>query len=157
MKEAKFWEKLNDEENMNKAFILAKEAYKNEEIPIGCIIVDKDNNVIATSKNEKQKLNNSLMHAEIIALNLAMEKLNTKYLQDYCMYVTLEPCAMCAGALVNARVGRLVYGVKEPKTGCCGSKFNLIDGQFNHTVEQKDGFLEMEIKKLLSDFFKERR
>ena len=153
----KFIKCFDDQKNMLVALEQAKLAYNEDEVPIGCCIVDMNNNIICETRNKKEEMNNSLMHAEMQALNIAMEKLGTKYLYEYCMYVTLEPCAMCAGALVNARIGRLVYGLEEPKTGCCGSKFNLVDGSFNHTILVEKGTYKDEIKELMSSFFQAKR
>ena len=99
----------------------------------------------------------SLSHAEMKALRAAQKALKTKYLYDCTLYVTTEPCAMCAGAIVNCRLGKLVYAVKEPKTGCCGSVYNLVQGAFNHTTEVTGGVKEEEAKELMQKFFKEKR
>lgn len=142
-----------DEEYMRIALQEAEEAYKNDEVPIGAIIVYNDE-IICKAYNRKEENNNSLMHAEMQVLDMAQKFLQSKYLQECTMYVTIEPCAMCAGAMINARLGKLIYAAKEPKTGCCGSMYNLLeDNRFNHKVIQKSGILEEEAKKLMQDFF----
>lgn len=141
---------------MEEALKEAKKAYKKDEVPVGCVVVC-DGKIIARAHNSKISDNDSLAHAEIKALKKAQKFLKTKYLYDCEMFVTLEPCAMCAGAIVNARLGKLHFAVKEPKTGCCGSVCNLVNGTFNHTAEVFCGEKEEEAKKLLQEFFKEKR
>ncbi|HKL73993.1 MAG TPA: nucleoside deaminase [Clostridia bacterium] len=142
---------------MEKAIEEAKIALSEQEIPIGCVIVH-DGNVIASAHNTKQNSNNSLNHAEMLALNKAMEVLNTKYLYDCTMYLTIEPCAMCAGAMINCRLGKLVFGAREPKTGCAVSNYNLLnDSRFNHRVDVEEGILEEECSNIMKEFFIIRR
>lgn len=141
---------------MEEALLQARIAFSEDEVPIGCVIVH-DNKIIVREHNSKIKDNNSLMHAEIKAINSAQKLLNTKYLYDCTMYVTLEPCAMCAGAMVNARLGKLIYALEEPKTGCCGSVMNLLDGKFNHRVEVEKGLCSSQSKELMQEFFKNKR
>lgn len=143
-------------EFMEEALLQARIAFSEDEVPIGCVIVH-DNKIIVREHNSKIKDNNSLMHAEIKAINSAQKLLNTKYLYDCTMYVTLEPCAMCAGAMVNARLGKLIYALEEPKTGCCGSVMNLLDGKFNHKVEVEKGLCSSQSKELMQEFFKNKR
>ena len=143
-------------EFMEEALLQARIAFSEDEVPIGCVIVH-DNKIIVREHNSKIKDNNSLMHAEIKAINSAQKLLNTKYLYDCTMYVTLEPCAMCAGAMVNARLGKLIYALEEPKTGCCGSVMNLLDGKFNHRVEVEKGLCSSQSKELMQEFFKNKR
>lgn len=145
------------EEFMIQALEEARKAEQAEEIPIGAIVV-KDGEVIARAHNSKEREKNSLLHAEIIAMNAACEKLGSKYLDGCELYVTLEPCAMCAGALINYRVTKLFFGAYEPKTGCCGSLYNLpVDKRFNHRVEVTGGIMEEECGTILKDFFAKRR
>ena len=133
-----------------------KEANKAEgenEVPIGAVIV-KDGKVIARGRNSKNKTSNSINHAEILALNRAMKKLNDWHLTDCDLFVTLEPCPMCAGACINARLGRIIFGAYDPKAGCCGSLYNLgTDKRFNHNPEVIGGVCEDECGKLLTSFF----
>ena len=144
------------EEYMREALEEAKKAYEEDEVPIGCVIV-RNGEIIVRAHNTKIADNNSLSHAEMKALAEAQSYLNTKYLYDCTMYVTTEPCAMCAGALINARIGELVFAIREPKTGCCGSVLNLLDGKFNHTVKVTEGVLEEDALTLMRNFFKEKR
>lgn len=142
---------------MLEAIELAKKAAIEEEMPIGAVVV-KDDDIIAAAYNQKEKNKNSLLHAEIVAMNEACEKLGSKYLDDCEVYVTLEPCAMCAGAMINYRVKKLYFGAYEPKSGCCGSLYNLpIDKRFNHRIEVTGGIMEEECSSILKTFFAERR
>ena len=141
---------------MEKAMEEAKKAFLEDEVPIGCVIVC-NGEIVASEHNTKISDNDSLAHAEMKALSSAQKKLGTKYLQNCEMFVTLEPCAMCAGAIVNARLGKLHFALRETKTGCCGSKFNLINGCFNHETEVEIGEKEEESKKLMQDFFQKKR
>lgn len=143
-------------EYMAEALKEAKKAFEEDEIPIGCVVVS-DGKIIACEHNSKIQDNDSLAHAEMKALFAAQKALGTKYLYDCEMFVTVEPCAMCAGAMVNARLGKLTYAVREPKTGCCGSKFDLIGGCFNHTVQVTTGDGEEEAKELMQAFFAQKR
>lgn len=145
------------ERMMKEAITQAKIAYKKGEVPIGCVIA-RGEEIVARTRNSKIGDNDSLAHAEMKAIKKAQKKLGTKYLYDCTLYVTVEPCAMCAGAIINARVGKLVYGVKEPKTGCCGSLYDLVsDGRMNHRVPYEAGVNKEECEKLMKDFFAERR
>lgn len=142
---------------MSLALIEAKKAFDEEEIPIGCVIVH-NGEVIAKAHNLKQQTNNSINHAEMLALNAAMTVLKTKYLYECTMYLTVEPCAMCAGAMLNCRLSKLVYGAKEPRYGCGGSVYNLFANNalpYRTTVES--GVMEEECVKLMKDFFALRR
>ncbi|MBR4270553.1 MAG: nucleoside deaminase [Clostridia bacterium] len=146
------------EEYLQKFMIEAiKEAKKAEvegEVPIGAVIV-KNGKIIARARNTKNKTSNSINHAEILVLNRAMKKLNDWHLNDCDLFVTLEPCPMCAGACINARVGRVIFGALDPKAGCCGTLYNLCqDKRFNHNLEVIGGVCEEECGKMLSDFFK---
>ena len=144
------------EEYAQAALDEAKKAFDEDEVPIGCVIV-ANGEIIAREHNTKIADDDSLMHAEMKALHKAQKALKTKYLYDCELYVTTEPCAMCAGAMVNARLGKLYFGLREPKTGCCGSVVNLLDGKFNHTVEVEEGFKKDEILDLLQRFFRQKR
>ena len=152
----KFGEKMT-EEYMKIALDEAKKAYKKEEVPIGAIIV-KDGKVIAKAHNMREKKKQACAHAEILAIQKACKKLRAWRLEGCEMYVTLEPCPMCAGAIMNARIKKLYIGAMEPKFGSVGSKVNLLENvTFNHTVEVEKGVCEKESVKLLQDFFKELR
>jgi len=146
-----------DEFFMYKALEQAKLALKYDEVPIGAVIV-QDNQIIARGYNKKVTNKNTILHAEIVALQKAMKKVKDWRLNDCTLYVTLEPCPMCAGACINARVKRIVFGAFDPKAGCCGTLYNLPqDKRFNHRAEVLGGVRECECAKLLSDFFAKRR
>lgn len=142
---------------MYQALLEAKKAFNEGEIPIGCVIV-YDNKIIARTHNTKQQSNNSINHAEMLALNQAMGYLKTKYLYGCTMYLTIEPCAMCAGAMLNCRLEKLVYGAKEPRYGCGGSVYNLFtDKNLPYRTKVESGIMEEECAKLMQDFFALRR
>ena len=142
---------------MKEALKEASKAYKEDEIPVGCVIV-KDGKIIARAHNRKVNKNNTLYHAELIAIDKASKKLDSWRLTGCEMYVTLEPCPMCAGALINSRMSKLYIGTKDPKAGACGSVLNLLsDYKFNHKVEVEYGILQKECEKILKEFFKELR
>ena len=135
----------------------AKKAYKKLEVPVGAVIV-KNGKIIARGYNQKETKKNPLKHAEIIAIEKASKKLESWRLNDCELYVTLEPCSMCAGAIIQARIKKVYVGTMDPKTGSCGSIFNLFeDYKFNHIVELETGICKKECEKLLKDFFKELR
>ena len=142
---------------MKQALKEAKKAYKKYEIPVGAVIV-KDNKIIAKAYNQKEDKASSLMHAEIIAIRKASKKLNSWRLNDCEMYVTLEPCPMCAGAIIQSRISKVFIGTMDKKAGACGSVLNLFeDYPFNHRVEVENGICEKDCEKILKDFFKELR
>jgi len=132
-------------------------AEENGDVPIGAVIV-YENRIIAKAYNQRQQLQDPTAHAEIIALTQAASFLESWRLHNCTVYVTLEPCPMCAGALVLARMDRLVYGCKDPKAGACGSLYNIVeDGRLNHRLEVMAGVLEKECKQQLQSFFERRR
>ena len=142
---------------MKEALKQAKKAYKIKEVPIGCVIVHEDK-VIARGYNKRNTKKNTLAQAEILAINKASKVLGDWRLEDCTMYITLEPCQMCAGAIVQARVKRVVIGSMNPKAGCGGSILNLLEmEQFNHQVEVERGVLEEECSMMMTEFFKELR
>ena len=146
-----------DEKYMKAAIREAKKAYKLEEVPIGCVIV-RENKIIARGYNRRNTDKNTLAHAEISAIKKASKKTGDWRLEDCTMYVTLEPCQMCAGAIVQSRLGKVVIGSMNPKAGCAGSVINLLQmKQFNHQVEMETGILEEECSVILSGFFQELR
>lgn len=147
----------NDEYFMEKAISLAKKAYKRDEVPVGAVLV-KDNEIIVSSYNLKESHNNATHHAEILVLNKAYKKLNTWRLNDTTLYVTLEPCMMCTGAIIQSRVSRVVFGAYDPKGGSIESNI-IIDNVkgFNHSFEYKGGVLEEECSTLLKSYFKSKR
>ena len=135
-----------------------KEAQKSTyDIPVGAIIVYEDE-ILARAHNLTESNQDPTDHAEIIAIKEASKILGSWRLLDCTMYVSLEPCPMCAGAIINSRIKRLVIGARDPKRGCCGSVYNLVDNaNFNHRVELVTGVMEDESRKLLQDFFRKRR
>ena len=135
----------------------ARKAFDKAETPVGAIVV-KDGEVIARAHNLRETLQDPTAHAEIIAIKDASQKLGRWRLTDCSIYVTLEPCAMCAGAMVLARIQRLVYGTSDPKSGAVGSLMNLLsDERLNHKVDVESGVLAKECGDILSDFFSSRR
>ena len=147
----------SDESFMKQAVKQAKKAYDKMETPIGCVIVHEDK-IIARGYNKRNMKKNTLAHAEILAINKASKVLGDWRLEDCTMYVTLEPCPMCAGAIVQARIPRVVIGSMNPKAGCAGSVLNLLqqDG-LNHQVEVTKGVLAEECSGLMTSFFRELR
>lgn len=146
-----------DEKYMKQAIKLAKKAWKIEEVPIGCVIVH-EGKVIGRGYNRRTTDKNPLAHAELIAIKKASKKLGDWRLEDCTLYVTLEPCQMCSGAIVQARVKKVVVGCMNPKAGCAGSILNLLQvDQFNHQVELETGILEEECSEMMKSFFKELR
>ena len=147
----------SDESFMKQAVKQAKKAYDKLETPIGCVIVHEDK-IIARGYNKRNMKKNTLAHAEILAINKASKVLGDWRLEDCTMYVTLEPCPMCAGAIVQARIPRGVIGSMNPKAGCAGSVLNLLqqDG-LNHQVEVTKGVLAEECSGLMTSFFRELR
>ena len=144
----------NKKKFMKAALKEATKAYSKEEVPVGAVIV-KDNKIIARAHNLKETSLNAVSHAEILAIQKACKKLGSWRLTDCDMYVTLEPCTMCTGALINARIRKLYIGTNDPKTGACGSRINLIeDIEFNHKIEVEREIMQEECEKILKDFFK---
>ena len=142
---------------MKEALKEAQKAYDKKEIPVGAVIV-KDNKIIARAHNVKEEKNDTTKHAEIIAIQKASKKLNAWRLTGCEMYVTLEPCSMCAGALIQSRISKVYIGTMDYKTGACGSVLNLLkDYEFNHKVEMEKDILQEDCEKFLKDFFKELR
>lgn len=142
---------------MNEALKEAKKAYKKLEVPVGVVIV-KDNKIIAKAHNQKEEKNNPIKHAEIIAIEKACKKIKNWRLNDCEMYVTLEPCPMCTGAIINSRIKKIYIGSVQQKTGACGSKVNIIEEYSSETkVETEFGILQDKCLNILQDFFKELR
>ena len=146
-----------DERYMREALRQAKKAYALEEVPIGCVIVREDR-IIARGYNRRNTDKNTLSHAELIAIRKASRKTGDWRLEDCTMYITLEPCQMCAGAIVQARMGRVVIGAMNPKAGCAGSVLNLLEmPEFNHQAEVERGILEEACSGILTEFFRNLR
>ena len=146
-----------EEKFMKEALKEAQKAYEKKEVPVGAVIV-KDGKIIARAHNIKEEKNDTTKHAEILAISKASKKLQSWRLTDCEMYVTLEPCSMCAGACIGARIKKVYIGTMDLKTGSCGSVLNLLeDYTFNHKVELQTGILQKECEELLKKFFKELR
>ena len=146
--------KYNKEKFMKEALKEAKKAYEKLEVPIGAVIV-KDNKIIARGHNLKEEKQSTIKHAEIIAIEKASKKLNNWRLSDCEMYVTLEPCPMCAGAILNSRIKKVYIGVMDGRTGACGSRINILQNiEFDTECGIETGILKQECKDLLQEFFK---
>jgi len=147
----------NKEYFMKQALKEAKKAYNKLEVPVGVVIV-KNGKIIARAYNQKESKNSPIKHAEIIAIEKACKKLNNWRLNDCDMYITLEPCSMCAGAIINSRIRKIYIGAMEHNSGACGSKLNLLqDYEFETKVEIETGVLQEECQSILKSFFKEVR
>lgn len=147
----------NKEYFMKLALKEAEKAYKKNEVPVGVIIV-KNNKIIARAYNKKEKNKNSISHAEIIAIKKASKKITNWRLNECEMYITLEPCCMCTGAIINSRIKKIYVGTEEPKTGACGSIVNLLEIYKNESkVEIEFGICKNECSDILKKFFKMRR
>ena len=146
-----------DEKYMKEAIKQAKKALKSGDVPIGCVIVHEDK-IIARGYNKRNAKKTTLAHAELLAMAKASKIIGDWRLEDCTMYVTLEPCQMCAGAIVQARIPKVVIGTMNPKAGCAGSVLNLLDvEQFNHQVDVVYDVLKEDCSLMLSDFFKNLR
>ena len=146
-----------DEKYMKEAIKQAKKAYALGEVPIGCVIVYEDK-IIGRGYNRRTIDKNTIAHAEMMAIKKASKKMDDWRLEDCTMYVTLEPCQMCSGAIVQSRMKKVVVGCMNPKAGCAGSILNLLQmEEFNHQVELEIGVLEEECSALMKNFFKELR
>ena len=147
---------MEDEKFMGLALELAKEAFAAGEVPVGCVVV-RDGQVVGTGRNRREQDKNALCHAEIEAIGEACKNLGGWRLWECTLYVTLEPCPMCAGAIINARIPRVVYGAKDAKCGATGSVYNLFSMEFNHHPQVEQGVLEEECGNLLTEFFQNLR
>lgn len=141
---------------MKEALKEAEKAYKIKEAPIGAVIT-KDNKIIARGFNKRETGKNSTLHAEIIAINKACKAVNGWRLCDCNIYITLEPCPMCAGAIINSRIPNVYFGAYDFKNGCCGSVIDLFNYPFNHKPKHKGGILKEECSNILTSFFKDLR
>jgi tRNA(adenine34) deaminase len=142
---------------MQEALKEAKRAFEEDEVPVGAVIVHSGV-VIARGHNQIERLKDPTAHAEIIAITSAANYLGTKWLNEASLYVTIEPCSMCAGALVLARIKDIYFGARDPKTGACGSVVNIVNNKkLNHRIKAEGGILEDECGGLLKEFFKKKR
>lgn len=147
---------MTDEEYMQEALMLAKEAADDGEVPVGCVIVS-DGIIVGRGRNRREKGKSALCHAELEAIQNACETLGGWRLWKATLYVTLEPCPMCAGAIINARIPRVVFGAKDEKAGSCGTLIDLFSFPYNHKPEVTAGLLEDNCRNLLQAFFKSLR
>jgi tRNA(adenine34) deaminase len=146
-----------DKTYMQMALDLAQEAYRAEEVPVGAVLV-KDGEILATGFNQREGLQDPTAHAELLAIRSAAEALGSWRLTDTTLYVTLEPCAMCAGAIIQSRISRLVFGTWDPKAGACGSICDLTaETRFNHRVMVHSGMMAEDCRHLLQQFFQRLR
>jgi len=142
---------------MSEALREAQKAFEEDEVPVGAVIVC-EGRIIARGHNQVERLKDPTAHAEIIAITSAANYLGTKWLNEAIVYVTIEPCSMCAGAMVLARIKRLSFGARDPKTGACGSVVNIANHKkLNHRIKITRGILETECSSLLKDFFRKKR
>ncbi len=147
---------MTDRDYMEQAYAQACEAYSKNEVPVGAIIV-RNGEVISTGKNNREEAGDATGHAETLAIREACGKLGTWRLDDCELYVTLEPCPMCMGAIINSRIKRVVFGAKDAKAGACGSVINLNNYPFNHKPEIVSGIMAEECQEILSNFFSNKR
>jgi len=147
---------MTDESQMMLALELAEQAAEEDETPVGAVIV-YENRIIATGRNRREIGQDALAHAELEAIAEACRALGSWRLCGCTLYVTLEPCPMCAGAMINARIDRIVYGAADPKAGCCGSVVDLFALPFNHKPEVSGGVMAEECGRILSEFFRKLR
>ncbi len=146
----------NDIKYMQIALDEARVAAAEGEIPVGAVIV-KDGEIIATAHNNREATGDATGHAELLAIRRACEALGGWHLEKCTLYVTLEPCPMCMGAIINSRLGRVVFGAKDAKAGACGSVIDLRSYPLNHKPQVEHGFMKEECASVLSDFFKSKR
>lgn len=142
---------------MERALELAREAAANGEIPVGAVVVDREGRIVGEGRNRREELCSPTAHAEMLAIEAAAKTLGRRRLPDCTIYVTLEPCPMCAGAIMNAQLGRLVYGAFDDKNGACASVVTLFDEKFTHIPLVRSRVLEKRCGDILTDFFKELR
>ena len=148
---------MSHEEYMRQAIELAKECVSGGDVPVGCVVVSPDGTVIGRGRNRREADGRATAHAEIEAIDEACAVRGTWRLEGCTLYVTLEPCPRCAGAVINARIGAVRYGAREDKSGCCGSVLNLFEERFNHRPRLYGGLLEGECREVLEDFFQNLR
>ena len=149
---------FNDSFFMARALELARQAEREGEIPVGALLVHFEGEILAEAYNQPIALNDPTAHAEILAIRRAAERVGNYRLLNTTLYVTLEPCPMCAAAMVGGRIERLVFGAFDPRVGAAGSVWNLLEGSIlNHAVESVGGILEAECRELLQSFFRHRR
>lgn len=139
---------------MNIALGMAREAFSHEEVPVGCVIVSPDGEILARERNRCRERNDATAHAELLAIQEAERALGSSHLEGCSLYVTLEPCPMCVGAIVHTRISQIIFGLPEPATGCCGSVINLFEERLGHRPAIYSGVCAGESQSLLNGFFK---
>lgn len=148
---------MDREYYMNKALELAREAFDADEVPVGCVIADRDGNIIGTGRNRREETNDACSHAELEAIRSACEKVGDWRLSDCSIFVTLEPCPMCAGGIINSRIPNVIYGAKDENTGSCGSVINLFEERYGHKPAVYGGVKADECGEILRKFFEKKR
>ncbi len=148
---------MDHEVYMSRALELARQCMADGDVPVGCVVVSSDGTIIGEGRNRREADGRATAHAEVEAINMACEALGSWRLSGCTLYVTLEPCPMCAGAIINARVDEVRYGAREEKSGCCGSVLNLFEERFNHHPRIYGGLLAGECQALLMEFFQNLR
>lgn len=148
---------MDQEKHMKSALELARRAMAEGEVPVGCVVVSADGEIIGSGYNRREKEKNALAHAELEAINEACRNMEDWRLNGCSLYVTLEPCPMCAGAIINSRISKVFYGAKEEQSGACGSVINLFMERFGHSPQVVGGILETECRLLMTDFFRKLR
>jgi tRNA(adenine34) deaminase len=144
---------MDHEEYMREAVALGREALADGDVPVGCVIVDREGTVIGRGRNRREADGDATAHAELEAIRDACRTVGSWRLHGASLYVTLEPCPMCAGGIINSRISAVYYGAKDDKAGCCGSVLNLFEERFNHKPRIQGHILETECAALLQDFF----
>ena len=148
---------MDHENYMRRALSLAEDCIEYGDVPVGCVVVGPDGRVIGEGRNAREEDGMATAHAEIEAINMACRTLGSWRLTGCTLYVTLEPCPMCAGAIINSRIAEVRYGAREEKSGCCGSVLNLFEERFNHKPRIYGGLLAEESRALLDRFFRSLR
>lgn len=148
---------MDNEKYMREALALARQAAANGEVPVGCVVADPAGNIIGRGRNRREETPDACAHAEVEAIRAACRALGSWDLSGCTLFVTLEPCPMCAGAVINARVSTVVYGAKEERTGSCGSVINLFEERYGHRPAIYGGVLAEESARLMREFFEKLR
>ena len=148
---------MSHEHYMRHAIALAKQCVPAGDVPVGCLVVSPEGKIIGRGRNRREEDGCATAHAEMEAINEACAAMGAWRLEGCTLYVTLEPCPMCAGAIINARISTVRYGARESKSGCCGSVLNLFEERFNHRPRLYGGLLEKECREVLEDFFQNLR
>lgn len=149
---------MRDIDYMQQAFALAKKAYAKAEVPVGAILISQEGVLLGSGYNQMLSLNDPTAHAEMLAIREASHSMNNYRLEGSTLYVTLEPCSMCAGAMVHARINRLVFATRDFKSGAAGSVYNLLKGfPLNHQIQIDEGIMQKEAAELLIKFFSDKR